>query len=504
VSTSAASLTAIVLVSIVTLAIGTWGMRLARTTGDFMVASRSVKPVVNAAAISGEYLSAASFLGAAGLILAHGASALWYPVGWTAGYLVLLVLVAAPLRRSGAYTLADFAEFRFESIASRRLASALVVLIGILYLIPQFRGAGITVRTLTGAPTWVGVVIVAIVVLANVLAGGMRSITISQAFQYWLKLMALLVPATIFLVMWNSDGRPVADGLGDIDWVHPIVAQPHGLYLTYSLILATFLGTMGLPHVAVRFYTNTDGRAARRTTLGVLVLLGCFYLLPSLYGFLGRVYAGDLIATSGTDSVVLQLPARILTGPVVDILTALLAAGAFAAFLSTSSGIAVSVAGVLSQDVIGRRLPGVPAFRVAAAAAVTLTLILTISSIGLPVAKSVELAFAVAASTFFPLLLLGIWWKGVTSSGAIAGMLTGGLLSTGAVLTTLLGIDLSGWPGAIISQPAACTVPAALIVMFAVSVATRRRRPAGVLQMMVRLHLPEHVDVDRGTFDPER
>src|SRR5699024_11939594 len=158
----------------------------------------------------------------------------------------------------------------------------------------------------------------------------------------------------------------------------------------YSLIQATFLGTMGLHHVAVRFYTNTDGRAARRTTLGVLVLLGCFYLLPSLYGFLGRVYAGDLIATSGTDSVVLPLPARILNGPVVDVLTALLAAGAFAAFLSTSSGIAVSVAGVLSHDVIGGRRPGVPAFRVAAATAVTPTMILAFSSNGLTVADSVK------------------------------------------------------------------------------------------------------------------
>src|SRR5699024_10363500 len=144
------------------------------------------------------------------------------------------------------------------------------------------------------------------------------------------------------------------------------------------------------------------------------------------------------------------------------------------AFLSTSSGIAVSVAGVLSQDVIARRLPGVPAFRVASAAAVTLTLVLTIGSIGLPVANSVELAFAVAASTFFPLLLLGIWWQGITAAGAIAGMLTGGILSTTAVVTTMLGVDLQGWPGAIISQPAACTVQAALIVMYTVSVATRR------------------------------
>ncbi|MDQ6642792.1 MAG: cation acetate symporter, partial [Actinomycetota bacterium] len=135
----------------VTLVIGSFGLRISRTTSDFYVASRNVGPVVNASAIGGEYLSAASFLGVAGLVLARGADMLWYPVGWTAGYLVLLVFVAAPLRRSGAYTLPDFAEFRVESLVARRVASGMVVLIGMLYLIPQFQGAGLTLRTLTGA-----------------------------------------------------------------------------------------------------------------------------------------------------------------------------------------------------------------------------------------------------------------------------------------------------------------------------------------------------------------
>ena len=110
----------------------------------------------------------------------RGVDALWYPVGWTAGYLLLLVFVAAPLRRSRAYTLPDFAEFRVESLRARRVSSALVVLIGLLYLVPQFQGAGLTLRALTGAPTWVGAGVVAVVVLANVVSGGMRSITIAQ------------------------------------------------------------------------------------------------------------------------------------------------------------------------------------------------------------------------------------------------------------------------------------------------------------------------------------
>ncbi|MGH3728213.1 MAG: sodium:solute symporter family transporter, partial [Micromonosporaceae bacterium] len=203
---------AVILVAVATVAIGAFGLRVSRTTSDFYVASRTVSPWWNASAIGGEYLSAASFLGAAGLILAFGADMLWYPVGWTAGYLVLLVLVAAPLRRSGAYTLPDFAEARLESVPVRRVASVLVVLIGWLYLMPQFQGAGLTLRTVTGAPTWLGGLVVAAVVLVSVVAGGMRSITFVQTFQYWLKLTALAIPVVFLFLVWQSDGAPSAAG----------------------------------------------------------------------------------------------------------------------------------------------------------------------------------------------------------------------------------------------------------------------------------------------------
>ena len=310
---------AIAAVTVATLAIGTWGLRISRTTSDFMVASRSVNPRLNASAISGEYLSAASFLGVAGLVLAFGADMLWYPIGWTAGYLVLLVLVAAPLRRSGAYTLPDFAEARLQSRAVRAVCSLLVVVIGWLYLLPQFQGAGLTLRSAVGAPPWVGTLVVTLVVLANVTSGGMRSITFVQAFQYWLKLTALLVPAAVLLVVWVGDGAVNPAGAGTPDgsggWSIPLgEGGPQGLYVTYSLIVATFLGTMGLPHVVVRFYTNPDGRAARRTTLVVLGLLGLFYLLPPVYGALGRVYAAELAETGGADSLVLELPRLMLPG----------------------------------------------------------------------------------------------------------------------------------------------------------------------------------------------
>jgi Na+(H+)/acetate symporter ActP len=498
---STLAVTAVVLVSLATLAVGAIGLRLSRTTSDFYVASRTVGTALNASAISGEYLSAASFLGVAGLVLLRGADMLWYPVGWTAGYLLLLIFVAAPLRRSRAYTLPDFAEFRVESLVARRVSSALVVLIGVFYLVPQFQGAGLTLRTLTGAPTWVGAVIVASVVLANVVSGGMRSITIAQAFQYWLKLLALLFPLAFMLARWQADGSPTAR-LHAVDWVEPMQGE-HATYLVYSLILATFLGTMGLPHVVVRFYTNRDGRAARRTTLAVLAMLSGFYLLPTLYGVLGRVFASDLVATGRTDTVVLELPQRVFGSVAGDLLTALLCAGAFAAFLSTSSGLVVSVGGVLGQDLLGRWFEPVPAFRLAGVLASLLTLLLTLLSSGLAVAHAVELAFAVAASTFCPLLLLGIWWRGLTAAGAVTGMAVGGALSASAVISVTLGPPQTGWLGAVVAQPALCTVPLAFATMIAVSLATRGRLPVHLGRTMVRLHTPEDVELDRGSYHPE-
>ncbi|MET7707155.1 cation acetate symporter [Micromonospora sp. NPDC005189] len=534
---------AIVTVTLVTLGIGFYGLRLARTTSDFLVASRAISPTWNAAAIGGEYLSAASFLGIAGLVLKYGVDVLWYPVGFAAGYLALLLFVAAPLRRSGAFTLPDFCELRLGSRRLRILATAFVIFIGWLYLVPQLQGAGLTLATVAGSPYPLGALLVAAVVTANVALGGMRAITFVQAFQYWLKLTALAVPVIFLALQWQADGRPPVtppDGPtfraattvvvehratltlpdGEIrevrpgdeltfapgdpvpevsgvatdasDWLLPSAAgdDDRGLFATYSLILATFLGTMGLPHVLVRFYTNPDGAAARRTTLVVLALVGAFYLLPTLYGVLGRIYTPQLLISGQTDAVVVLLPGAALgDGMVGRLLAALVAAGAFAAFLSTSSGLLTSVAGVISTDVLGRG--SVRGFRLATVIAGAVPTVLALHVSGLDVSQVVGLAFAVAASSFCPLLVLGIWWRGLTDLGAAAGVLVGGGAAIGAVLITVLGPPLSGWPATLTTQPAAWTVPLAFTVMVAVSIATRRRAPADVAATMLRLHTPE-------------
>jgi cation/acetate symporter len=503
---------AVALVAVTTVAIGAYGWRFSRTTSDFFVASRSVRPGLNASAIGGEYLSAASFLGVAGLVLAFGADMLWYPVGWTAGFVFMLLLVAAPLRRSGAYTVPDFAESRLGSALVRRVCSVLVIVVGWLYLLPQFQGAGLSLGTVAESEPWLGALLVATVVLLNVLFGGMRSITFVQAFQYWLKVTALLVPALFLIAVWLGDGgsSPAAlteSGMTGQEWSRPTGDGGQGLYTTYSIIAATFLGTMGLPHVVVRFYTNPDGRAARRTTLVVLALLGLFYVLPPVYGALGRIYAPDLIAAGAADTVVLELPGRMVGGMTGTFLSSLTAAGAFAAFLSTSSGLTIAVAGVLSQDVIGRsrlgrRVHGVRSFQLGAVVAVAVPLLLALTTQQVGVARAVGLAFAFAASTFCPLIVLGIWWRRLTDAGAVTGMAVGALLCGGAVVDVLLHRTPVGWLGTLVAQPAAWTVPLAFLTMVTVSLLTPARQPTDVATTMVRLHTPESVRLERGPLRP--
>ncbi|MFJ3945598.1 sodium/solute symporter [Streptomyces griseoaurantiacus] len=561
------SVTAVALVVLATVLVGAFGLRISRTTSDFYVASRTVGPRLNAAAISGEYLSAASFLGIAGLVLTQGPDMLWYPVGYTAGYLLLLLFVAAPLRRSGAYTLPDFAEARLASQPVRRLAGAFVVGVGWLYLLPQLQGAGLTLAVFTGAPAPLGGIVVALVVVVIVAAGGMRSITFVQAFQYWLKLTALLVPALFLMLAWQGDGAPRSafdeppalraqrtvrvDATLDLRLTEPLtvtatgtvdghrrtgerIALPAGvhcvaggtrltlpqgaavpvaerggdggmsgslasaredrpLYATYGLILATFLGTMGLPHVVVRFYTSPHGVAARRTTVAVLGLIGAFYLLPPLYGALGRLYAPELTLTGDADAAVLLLPERLIGGLGADLLGALVAGGAFAAFLSTASGLTMAVAGVLTQDVLPSR--GVRHFRLGTLLAMAVPLGASVLVGGLPVADAVGLAFAVSASSFCPLLVLGIWWRRLTPPGAAAGMVVGGGSAFAAVTATM-----AGYPGtgtgtlhALLAWPALWSVPLGFLTMVLVSLATPGRVPAGTAAILARFHLPEQL-----------
>ncbi len=570
--TNSLALAAVLAILVVTVAIGAGGQRMARTTSDLLVASRAVHPRLNALAICGEYLSAGTYLGLASLVFVFGVDMLWYPVGFTMGYVLVLAFVAAPMRRFGAYTIPDFAAARLGEPWIRKLAGVFVLLICWLYLLPQMKGAGVVLRSLTGAPYWVGVVVVGVVVTGNVALGGMRSITYVQAFHYVVKAAAISLCALVLLGAWRlgADNALAAQGplrfqqpttvevannvtvavdevtqlrvQGAVDGVAvqgahtltvgrhdvaagaelvfpsgaavpvqadlpatdnsrwyvpqraPDPAQQHRTYFVYSLIVATFLGTMGLPHIVVRFYTNPDGGAARRTTLAVIALLGFYYVFPPLYGVLGRGYAPDLLVTGETDALVLALPERLLSGSVASVVLAVLACGAFAAFISTSSGLLVTIASSLSHDLVDGRAAG---FRTAAVigGAVAIGLGLAVQPFGINVL--VGWAFAIAASAFCPVVLLGVWWRRLTARGAVAGMVVGGGLSTAAVVTTMVHRDLDGWPAALLAQPAAWTVPTAFAVAVAASLRTQHSLPASTTSMFVSMHLPESLGVGR-------
>jgi len=546
---------AVVPVVLATLLIGARGVAAMRSTSDFLVASRRVSPTLNAAAVSGEYLSAASFLGIAGLVVKNGVGALWYPVGFTAGYLLMLVLVAAPMRRTGALTVPDFAEARLGSPRLRRFSAIVVLVIAGLYLVPQFTAAGQVLTLVSGTPYWVGIVVAGAAVSITLALGGMRAATYVQAFQFVLKLVLFIVPAVWLLITVGADtraealrpaeystfprptevtfrldtrlevrepltvldagvprllepGEHVAPGEatwlfpegaavptiagaalpGSDTWQRPLLdaGNGHPLLATWSILVATALGTMGLPHVIVRFHTSPDGRAARRTAAITVGLLGSFYVFTVVYGLLGGVLLPELYLSGATDTAVVALPSRVDGGTTGDVFTALLTAGAFAAFLATSLGLLLALAGAVAHDLLSGSLRRL---RLTALLAAGVIMLCALPAVRIDVGAVVTSAFAVAASTFCPMLVLGIWWRGLTARGAFAGMAVGLASSAGVMAAGLVLRPEPGLAALLLGQPALFSVPLAFLTMIAVSL---RGRPApGAEAAMLRLHLDE-------------
>ena len=560
----------------ITIAMGFWSAKKSKTASDFFVAGRSVSVGWNASAISGEYLSAASFMGVAGMVMSSGYDALWYPVCYACGYLFLLLFIAGPLRRFGAYTIPDFAEGRFDSPLFRKIAVVFVLFIGFFYTMPQMKGAGVTLAYIfkdiewiggvKGLPYWVGVVLVGAVITLNVALGGMKGITLVQACQYWMKMFAISVPVFVLMAVYSDYGnhlqanlvKPAPPGFfseGDTSrsletasalqrkplaekapkdetWLNPFgplttkaakaaglsaeEQRPYSLLYTYSLIIALVCGTAGLPHILVRFYTNPDGVAAKRTTMWVMILIGVFYVFPPVFGVMGRnlmpeLYNG-LAGVKGTDGVVLNLP-LILTEKYCTlgaVLSGITCAGAFAAFMSTFSGLLVSMTGALAHDVYGRilRPQSTPEQRMCmfkfcavlcGAGAVLLGFLVETFEIN----KLVGWAFAIAATSYFPLLFLATWWRNITMKGAAIGMLAGGTLSLAAIASTMLA-DQAKWAEGLkiwytthplartlAEQPAIWALPLAIVLMIVISRLTRSEVPADIRMKMLVLHAPE-------------
>ena len=548
---------------IVTVAMGFWSANKSKTAGDFFVAGRAVSVGWNASAISGEYLSAASFMGIAGMVMSSGYDALWYPVCYACGYLFLLLFIAGPLRRFGAYTIPDFAEGRFDSPIFRKIAVVFVLCIGFFYTMPQMKGAGTTLAYIfPGLKYSTGVLLVGVIITFNVALGGMKGITLVQAFQYWAKLFAITVPVFVLSSVYGGYGHQLSlnapdspafvtqvgsnlssnvvatDSLRkalpekapqDKTWIEPFgplttkaakaahlsaeESRPYSLLYTYSLIIALVCGTAGLPHILVRFYTNPDGVAAKRTTMWVMILIGVFYVFPPIFGVLGRNLMPELYVgtgVKGTDKIVLELPLLLKEkyGLLGSILSGITCAGAFAAFMSTFSGLLVSMTGALAHDVYGRMIAPkssaaarMKAFKVCAVLVGAVSIVLGTQVEQLQINFMVGQAFAIAAASYFPLLFLSAWWRGMTMKGAATGMLVGGVLALSAISLTsfsdLKKVNLADYWAAhpllriLCEQPAIWTVPFAMILMVVVSKLTSKDIPADVTMKMLVLHAPE-------------
>jgi Na+(H+)/acetate symporter ActP len=464
------------------------------------------------------------------------------------------------LRRFGAYTIPDFAEGRYDSPLFRKIAVVFVLFIGFFYTMPQMKGAGTTLAyIIPGLPYWAGVVVVGSVITLNVALGGMKGITLVQAFQYWAKMFAISVPVFVLMAVYGHYGKqleangrtapaltaaapafssdaavlerkPLPDKApDDRSWISPLgplttkaakaahlspeQSRRYSLLYTYSLIIALVCGTAGLPHILVRFYTNPNGVAAKRTTMWVMILIGIFYVFPPVFGVMGRNLLPELYAATGakgTDKIVLELP-RILNehyAPWGSVLSGITCAGAFAAFMSTFSGLLVSMTGALAHDVYGRMLrpASTPAqrmrmFRWCAVLLGAGAMLGGMQVEPLQINFMVGQAFAIAAASYFPLLFMSTWWRGMTMKGAAAGMLGGGCLAVAAISLTSFGdlkwIDLGQFWVAhpllriACEQPAIWAVPTAITLMVIVSKMTRSEVPADIRMKMLVLHAPE-------------
>lgn len=508
------------------------------STIDFYLAGQRIGVMTNGLAICGDYFSAASFLGVAAGVYVSGLDGVWYAAGFAAGFVPVLLFVAAPLRRFGQFSLPDFLGRRLASDRVRLVAVAVVQLITLSYLVPQAVASGITWKLLVGSGLpgldayATGVVIATTTIAGLVAFGGMRGTTWTQALQF-VFLMAVLfwMAATVL-----GDGFHYTDAVAELGREplrNPVVTegrwhlqtqtnalappnparfdQPGARYslIGQMMLLATLmLGTAGLPHVMNRYFTSPTGREARRTTVWVLGMAGVFYALAVMLGTAARSVISQVTTREPwledlTVDGVLRIPEHALL--VLGRLSAgsaglsVIAIAALVAVISTMAGLLLAAAASWGHDVfafmVNRRATQeqiVLAGRLAVvgtaaiAAAVALRLEPTSLSALFPsaVATMVTWAFAVAGSALTPVIVLSIWWRGMTAPGAVAGLITGSLT---AIVLFLIALSQPDWSTAsLLLTPTPIAAPCAALAAIAVS--RRTAVPDNLTQLWVRLH----------------
>ncbi|MGQ0561404.1 MAG: sodium:solute symporter family transporter [Gemmatimonadota bacterium] len=454
-----------------TLGITWWAARRTRTTEHFYAAGRSISPGQNGFALAGDYMSAASFLGIAGLVATTGFDGLIYSTGWLVGWPVVLFLIAEPLRNTGRYTFADVRAARMKQVPVRIAAATGTLATVLLYLIAQMVGAGSLIRLMFGIDYELAILIVGFAMLAYVLFGGMIATTWVQIVKAVLLLGGAMLLA--FMVLLRYGMSPAALCAAAAERYGQEVLAPGRLISNpldaISLGMALMFGTAGLPHILMRFYTVPDARAARRSVFYATGLIGFFYLLTFILGFGAMVLVGPDVIT-GIDrggNMAAPLLAEALGGTP---LLGFIAAVAFATILAVVAGLTLSGAAALSHDlwvnvVRGGHAPEREQMNVARAATIVLAaiaILLGITFKGQNVAYMVSLAFAIAASANFPALLLTIFWRGYTTAGAVTSMVVGTIATLVLIyLSPTIQVDMLKHEAAWfpLENPALLTIP---------------------------------------------
>ncbi|MFA5354529.1 MAG: sodium/solute symporter, partial [Thermodesulfovibrionales bacterium] len=426
-----------------TLVITYWAAKRTRTTKEFYAAGRSITGFQNGLALAGDYMSAASFLGIAGLVSTKGYDGLIYSVGWLVGWPILMFLIAEPLRNLGKYTFADVVAYRLSQRPVRTAAASGSLITVLFYLIAQMVGAGTLIKLLFGLPYEVAIVVVGVLMIAYVLFGGMLATTWVQI----IKAVLLLGGATLLVILTLAQfGFSYSELFGSATKLYgDKFLEPGGLVTNpidaFSLGLALMFGTAGLPHILMRFYTVPDAKEARKSVFYATGFIGYFYILTVTIGFGAAILVGKSVIT-GIDkggNMAALLLAETLGG---NVFLGFLAAVAFATILAVVAGLTLAGASALSHDLyVGVIRRGVSnekdEVKVAKAATIGLRIAAVLLGIlfkGQNVAFMVGLAFAVAASANFPALLMSVVWKKFTTKGALASIYTGLVLAVGLIV----------------------------------------------------------------------
>lgn len=419
-----------------TLGITAWASRQNTGTDSHYVAGGNIKGWQNGLAISGDYLSAASFLGIAGAIALTGFSGFYLSIGFLVAYLVVLLLVAEPLRNMGKYTLADMLTSRFNSSSVRSVAALSTIAISMFYMIAQLNGSGALIGLLLGLPYWLSVIVIGILMTVYVVIGGMVATTWIQIIKAVLLIVGTLALSILVLSRYGFNPLALFAAVeNDIGREALVPPAPSGLTAgldVISLNIALVLGTAGLPHILIRFLTVPDAKTARSSIITATWIIGLFYLLTPILGYGAALIVGqdEIANANAAGNLAAPQLAEILGGP---IFFAFISAVAFSTIVAVVAGLVVAASSAFAHDFYTNVIRGGEAteqeqFKAARYAAIGISvaaILLALPAESFNVAFLVALAFAVAASANVPVILLTIFWKRFNTTGAVTGMLVG-------------------------------------------------------------------------------